>query len=349
MICPNCGKKIPFHAQFCPHCGAAQKEKPKADTPAPSENISTESTQQPAARPSLTPQGKKVLLLVLGIVILLAVLLFALWPKSNPSVSTAPSNAQLQQTSVQLQESDVLVPDPVSFFQLEEDQFDSDELNFYFYLSGNGGKLLKEYERLAKYGSYDLEQGFTTNEEYSFVSWLSSSNEEKPFSLVLYTEYFPEIDVSYILISFVEGANPVTPFWIDPGSTCEEPLTALEYASTKELVDAIAPSDEEKDLLSVPQPSDEASAAKPSTATPTEPVTQTEPAAQAGNQRPVFGIINVCIDHNLSGISGPVGVAVQLFLTGVGKIVGDKVFPLLVYIIFLGHFALLEGGGKAQV
>ena len=68
-----------------------------------------------------------------------------------------------------------------------------------------------------------------------------------------------------------------------------------------------------------------------------------------GNQYPVFGIINVCLDHNLSGISGPVGVAVQLFLTGVGKIVGDKVFPLLVYIIFLGHFALLEGGGEAQV
>lgn len=111
MICPNCGKKIPFHAQFCPHCGTAQKEKPKADTPAPSENISTESSQQPAARPSLTPQGKKVLLLVLGVVILLVVLLFALWPKSNPSVPTAPSNAQLQQTSVQLQESDVLVPD----------------------------------------------------------------------------------------------------------------------------------------------------------------------------------------------------------------------------------------------
>ena len=223
MICPNCGKKIPFHAQFCPHCGTAQKEKPKADTPAPSENISTESSQQPAARPSLTPQGKKVLLLVLGVVILLAVLLFALWPKSNPSVPTAPSNAQLQQTSVQLQESDVLVPDPVSFFQLKEGQFDSDELNFYFYLSGNGGKPLKAYERLARYGSYDLEYDFTTNsyEEYSFVIWLSSSNEEKPFfSLVLYTKYFPEIDVSYILISFVEGANPVTPFWIDPGSTC---------------------------------------------------------------------------------------------------------------------------------
>lgn len=159
----------------------------------------------------LTPQGKKVLLLVLGVVILLAVLLFALWPKSNPSVPTAPSNAQLQQTSVQLQESDVLVPDPVSFFQLKEGQFDSDELNFYFYLSGNGGKLLKAYERLAMYGSYDLEYDFTTNsyEEYSFVIWLSSSNEEKPFfSLVLYTKYFPEIDVSYILISFVEGANP---------------------------------------------------------------------------------------------------------------------------------------------
>ena len=196
MICPNCGKKIPFHAQFCPHCGTAQKEKPKADTPVPSENISTESTQQPTVRVSLTPQGKKVLLLVLVVVILLAVLLFALWPKSNPFVSTAPANAQPQQTGAQLQESDVLVPDPVSFFQLKEGQFDSDELNFYFYLSGNGGKLLKAYERLAMYGSYDLEQGFTTNEEYSFVSWLSSSNEEKPFfSLVLYTEYFPEIDV----------------------------------------------------------------------------------------------------------------------------------------------------------
>lgn len=284
MICPNCGKKIPFHAQFCPHCGTAQKEKPKADTPVPSENISTESTQQPTVRVSLTPQGKKVLLLVLVVVILLAVLLFALWPKSNPFVSTAPANAQPQQTGAQLQESDVLVPDPVSFFQLKEGQFDSDELNFYFYLSGDGGKLLKAYERLAMYGSYDLEYDFTTNsyEEYSFVIWLSSSNEEKPFfSLVLYTKYFPEIDVSYILISFVEGANPVTPFWIDPGSTCEEPLTALEYASTKELVDAIAPSDEEKDLLSVPQPSDETSSAEPSTTTPTEPVTQTESAAQA--------------------------------------------------------------------